>query len=207
MRIIAGLHRTRAILGPDGEQTTRPVTDRVKQSLFDRLWSLGVFENQPLQILDLFAGTGSLGLEALSRALDNPDTTDPANPLGAPHCTFVERDRSARQRLDQNLATLNMAEYATVLGSDALSGSLVTLLRAPIHLITLDPPYRMVENPKTAARVGELLDSLHAVAVPETIAMLRAPSESEPPAVSPEYWTAPDSHRYGGMTLHFYFRA
>ena len=72
MRIIAGTHRGRTLLGPEGDDVTRPITDRVKENLFNRLHSLGVIGYG--RVLDVFAGTGSMGLEALSR--------------GATHCTF-----------------------------------------------------------------------------------------------------------------------
>ncbi|MHC4996742.1 MAG: RsmD family RNA methyltransferase, partial [Planctomycetota bacterium] len=83
MRIIAGDHRGRRLLGPEGKNTTRPITDRVKVSLFDRLAAAGRIEGAV--VLDLFSGTGSMGLECLSR--------------GARHVTFVDRDRVALDRL------------------------------------------------------------------------------------------------------------
>jgi len=94
MRIIAGTHRRRPILGPPDEKVTRPITARVKEALFSRLVQARALpfveddpEDQPgpIYALDIFSGTGSLGLEALSR--------------GADHCTFVDRDRKARQLL------------------------------------------------------------------------------------------------------------
>ena len=93
MRIIAGTHRGRTLLAPADAETTRPITDRVKENLFNRLHSLGVLGYG--RVLDVFCGTGSMGLEALSR--------------GADHCTFVDRDRDAIDRLQQNLDTLGIA--------------------------------------------------------------------------------------------------
>ena len=91
MRIIAGEFRGRKLLPPDGD-ATRPITDRVKQSLFDIL-------NPKIEgsvVLDVFAGTGSMGLECLSR--------------GARQASFFEKDRSAVERLNRNLQTLNLAK-------------------------------------------------------------------------------------------------
>ncbi|MBL4701339.1 MAG: RsmD family RNA methyltransferase [Phycisphaeraceae bacterium] len=103
MRIIGGTYRHRKIQGPVGDQTTRPITDRVKQSVFDRLAVLGVFEGPAL---DLFSGTGSMGLEALSR--------------GCSHCTFIDRNRSARDILESNIKMLEAEDQVTVMGSDIL---------------------------------------------------------------------------------------
>src|SRR5918997_2078096 len=95
MRIIAGEFRGRKLLPPGGD-VTRPVTDRVKQSLFDILTPL--LDNAI--VYDCFAGTGSMGLECLSR--------------GARRAVFFEADRSAMERLRKNIATLGVADRATV---------------------------------------------------------------------------------------------
>src|SRR3954469_11129678 len=100
MRIIAGQFRSRVILPPEDAQTTRPITDRVKQSLFDILTPL----LEGTIVYDVFAGTGSMGLESLSR--------------GAAHATFFEADRSALQRLKKNIASLGVEKSATVIPGD-----------------------------------------------------------------------------------------
>jgi len=120
MRIIAGRWRGRALAAPPGGGT-RPTADRVREALFSMLASrLGSFEG--LQVLDAFAGTGALGLEALSR--------------GAARATFVEPDRAALGALRANIAKL---------GGDAtvVAQRVETLGRAPAphHLAFLDPPY------------------------------------------------------------------
>ena len=99
MRIIAGTHRGRRIL-PPATDSTRPITDRVKQSLFDLLAP----RIEGAQVLDLFAGTGSMGLESLSR--------------GAAHATFFESDRSAVKLLRQNIDALKLAPLSTVIATD-----------------------------------------------------------------------------------------
>ncbi|HEX2971347.1 MAG TPA: RsmD family RNA methyltransferase, partial [Tepidisphaeraceae bacterium] len=91
MRIIAGEFRGRKLLSPEGD-TTRPITDRVKQSLFDILTPL----LPEAVVYDCFSGTGSMGLEALSR--------------GAAQATFFEADRSALARLRQNIDALKVAD-------------------------------------------------------------------------------------------------
>ena len=120
MRIIAGAWRGRRLLAPAGLQT-RPTADRTRETLFSMLASrLGSFEE--LRVADLYAGSGALGFEALSR--------------GAAHCTFVENDRAALDAIRANAATLG----ATSIDIMAMSAS--RLPRAPqFHLIVADPPY------------------------------------------------------------------
>jgi len=120
MRIIAGAWRGRRLAAPPS-LATRPTADRVREALFSMLASrLGSFEG--LRVADLFAGTGALGLEALSR--------------GAAHCVFVEQDRVALDALKANVAAL---------GADAsiLAQPVATLgpARTPCDLLLLDPPY------------------------------------------------------------------
>jgi len=120
MRIIAGKWRGRKIFAPTGE-VTRPTADRTRERLFSMLTSrLGDFED--LQILDLFSGSGALGLEALSR--------------GAAHCTFVEQDKDAIRALEKNIETL-AAEADVRIGSVLHLGQ----ARKPYDLILMDPPY------------------------------------------------------------------
>jgi 16S rRNA (guanine966-N2)-methyltransferase len=120
MRIIAGNWRGRPIISPKGE-VTRPTADRTREALFSMLVSrLGSFED--LRVADLFAGSGALGLEALSR--------------GAAHCTFVEHDRAAVDALKANIAKLGAS-------ADVRAQSVLSLGNAPLpyDLILMDPPY------------------------------------------------------------------
>ena len=120
MRIISGAWRGRALLAPPGE-STRPTADRVREALFSMLLSrLGSFEG--LRVFDGFAGTGALGLEALSR--------------GAAHATFVERDAAAVKALRSNIAGMKVA-------ADVIAAPMEAIGTAPraCDLILLDPPY------------------------------------------------------------------
>lgn len=122
MRIISGIWRGRPLLAPPG-QKTRPTSDRAREGLFSMLASrLGSFEG--LQVADLFAGTGALGLEALSR--------------GAAHCTFVDRDPAALTVLKRNIDKLGAAERAEVRAQAAENAAPP---RMPCHLVLIDPPY------------------------------------------------------------------
>ena len=121
MRIIAGQFRGRTLEAPGG-QSTRPTGDRVREALFSMLASrIGSFEG--LRVADLYAGSGALGLEALSR--------------GAAHATFVETVPSAQAAIKANAAGLGVAERVRILGGSALA-----LPRSePFDLIFADPPY------------------------------------------------------------------
>ena len=119
MRIIAGRWRGRTLVAPPGD-ATRPTSDRTREALFSMLTSrLGSFED--LRVADIFAGTGALGLEALSR--------------GAARCTFVERDRDAIAALKANIGKLG-AE-----GTDVRAQAAEGFAGGPFDLVLLDPPY------------------------------------------------------------------
>jgi len=122
MRIISGEWRSRPLVAPKGD-TTRPTADRTRETLFSMLTSrLGSFED--LRVLDLFAGSGALGLEALSR--------------GAVHCTFVEQDHLALGALEKNIAKLGGKDRCDVRKSSVLSmGSALK----PADIVLMDPPY------------------------------------------------------------------
>ena len=122
MRIIAGDWRGRTLAAPRGD-TTRPTADRTRETIFNMLASrLGSFDD--LSVADLFAGSGALGLEALSRR--------------AAHCLFVEQDSEAVKVIRRNLDTFDARGRATV-----QQGSVMSLAPAkvPHDLILLDPPY------------------------------------------------------------------
>jgi 16S rRNA (guanine966-N2)-methyltransferase len=120
MRVVAGALGGRKLIAPDGT-STRPTTDRVREAIFNSLGSAGVLEGA--LVADLYAGSGAVGIEALSR--------------GAGHCVFIERDRAALRALDQNLTALELGDRSRVLRGDALS-------LAPsldVDIAFADPPY------------------------------------------------------------------
>lgn len=122
MRVISGEWRGRKLLAPKND-ATRPTADRTRETLFSMLASrVGSFEG--LHVADLFAGSGALGIEALSR--------------GAEHCLFGEQDRDALDVLKKNLATLGASARA-----DVRAGSVLALgpARRSFDLILLDAPY------------------------------------------------------------------
>ena len=135
MRVIAGELGGRRLAAPRGA-STRPTSERVREALFSMLGDL-----RGLRVLDLFAGSGALGIEALSR--------------GAAHATFVERSAPALAALRANLAALALEERSSVRAGDALAA----LRGAETYdLVFLDPPYAMA-----AALAGQLSLALPAV--------------------------------------------
>lgn len=135
MRIIAGQWRGRKLIAPKGE-ATRPTADRLREALFSMLTSrLGSFEG--LRVADLFAGSGALGLEALSR--------------GAASSTFVEQDRAALEALRANVTTLGA-------NADVRAQSVLALPAAsePYDLLLLDPPYATGAGVVALDRLGRL---------------------------------------------------
>jgi 16S rRNA (guanine966-N2)-methyltransferase len=126
MRIVGGQFRGRALAAP-GDQSTRPTSDRVRESLFNILaHGIPGFTVEGTRVLDLFAGTGALGIEALSR--------------GAAYCLFVEEGSEARALIRRNVETLALTGVTKVFRRDATSlgpaGS-----QQPFDLAFLDPPY------------------------------------------------------------------
>ena len=193
MRIIAGHHRGRAILPPRDEKTTRPIVDRVKEALFSRLNSLGMLDpTEPFQAVDIFCGTGSLGLEALSR--------------GARHCWFVERDRDAGQRLERNLKDLNLTDHATILATGALHPLWLSRIPEdqPLRLAFLDPPYAMMTDEADRTALTTLMQRLFPRLETGGVVVLR--THCDDPPLETDGYDGPASFRYGTMMLHFYQR-
>ena len=121
MRVVAGTLRGRPLVAPEGS-ATRPTTDRVREATFNSLDSHGVIDDAV--VADLFAGSGALGIEALSR--------------GARSCTFVERDRDALRAVRANVDKLGLGDRSVIVASDVFAG--VATLRE-VDLVLADPPY------------------------------------------------------------------
>ena len=123
MRVIAGTYGGRTLKAPPGD-STRPTSDRVREALFSILGA----RLPGARVLDLFAGSGALGIEALSR--------------GAAHATFVDSARSALTAIRGNLRALGVADRATVVAGDAVVSAARHAPAAPWRLVFVDPPYR-----------------------------------------------------------------
>ncbi|HET6953825.1 MAG TPA: 16S rRNA (guanine(966)-N(2))-methyltransferase RsmD [Acidimicrobiales bacterium] len=123
MRVVAGSARGRTLVTPAGART-RPTTDRVREAIFNALGSRDAIDGA--QVVDLFAGSGALGIEALSR--------------GAAHVTFVDRDRAARQAIRRNLDTCGLADRAQIVAA-TVERWLASLAGTRFDLAFCDPPY------------------------------------------------------------------
>ena len=122
MRVIAGSAKGKSLQAPAGWETTRPTADKVKEAIFGSIQ----FELEGSRVLDLFAGSGALGIEALSR--------------GAAQAVLVDASREAVRAIQANLAYTGLAERAEVLPMDYARA--LARLHAPFDFIFLDPPYR-----------------------------------------------------------------
>jgi 16S rRNA (guanine966-N2)-methyltransferase len=147
MRITGGVYRSRVLVAPRG-RATRPTSDRVREALFGILTSAGVVEGA--QVLDLYAGTGALGLEAISR--------------GATHATFVESARDALAALRANIASLGVGGAARVVAADLVRSAprmatLAQSLPAPgaFDLVFADPPWASVDAGEAPRTLGALV--------------------------------------------------
>jgi 16S rRNA (guanine966-N2)-methyltransferase len=177
LRVIAGEARGRRLVAPKGD--ARPTADRVKESLFA---SLGADRLEGAIVLDLYAGSGALGIEALSR--------------GAARAVFVDKDRRAHDALRANLATTGFTERAQVNRGPAASFVGRGAAGAAFDLVFLDPPYdldaaELVQVLETLARPGLLADA--ATVVIET--------RRDVPPVVPEGWTVGWARVYGDTLL------
>lgn len=172
MRIIAGTARGRRLKSPDTKDT-RPVTDRVREAVFS---SIGSWVEDAM-VADLYAGSGSFGLEALSR--------------GAASAVFVERGRKALQALRANVKTLD-------LGGTVIEGTVQDYLdRANhrFHLVFMDPPW-----PDPTEQMNEELASLDRLLLPDGEVVVSRRHTDHPP-IPPENWRVATDKRYGDTRI------
>ena len=172
MRIIAGSHKGARIFAPKGSDT-RPTGDRVREAAFNLIGPV-----DGVRVLDLYAGSGAMGLEALSR--------------GAASATFVEADRAAAETIVRNLDKLGLTA-ATVLRHDA-ARMLATEAAAGrrYDLVLVDPPYRML-----AGVLPMLATHLPAVLEPDGLVVVESDAREEPELPLPKR----TSRRYGSARV------
>jgi 16S rRNA (guanine966-N2)-methyltransferase len=181
MRIVAGRYRGRALAAP-GDLAMRPTADRVREALFNVLVHGLDVELEGATVLDIFAGTGALGLEALSR--------------GAAQAVFVDIAQPALALIRDNVATLGEEAHAQILRRDATRLGAPPAGMAPAGLAFFDPPYGETLAPPAlvaAAERGWLAPG--ATCVVET----RRDEDFE----APEGFTMRDERTYGGTRLYF----
>lgn len=192
MRVVAGFLRGRRIDGPpeaagtsktSKTPTTRPTTDKVREAVFNALNSMGVVSGAV--VVDLFAGSGAMGIEALSR--------------GAVSCTFVENDRTALATLRQNIDHLGLGDVARVVNVDISSPggrARVQEIVADADLVVIDPPYGY-------DKWGSVFDSLETAPV-DVVVVAETESRCELHENPPAGWECLRSRDYGRTTVGFF---
>lgn len=188
MRIVAGQLRRRKLLVNPGV-TTRPITDRAKVMLFDYI--RGEMPNQ--RVLDVFSGTGSLGLEALSR--------------GAKSVVFCEQDHRAHSLLMQNVEHLGVGSQTLCWRTDCLRCSFKAKGRQewyPYGVIFFDPPFEMIKKLTDGSPLFKSLSRLtrNELTIDKTLLVLRTPADSQ--FQVPAAWQIERVISLGGMDMHLF---
>jgi 16S rRNA (guanine(966)-N(2))-methyltransferase RsmD len=165
LRILAGLYKGRNLLPPPGKSPTRPITGAVKKSIFDIL--AGWLPDST--VVDLYCGTGTLGIEALSR--------------GARRCFFADRDKPVLARLRRNLETVGAIDRCTIWGGDIPARLAVWLggLDGSVDVAFVDPPYEQTRRWDWREVAETVFDPLSGSLAPDGLVMLRLPGDVEPP--------------------------
>lgn len=177
-RIIAGEFRSRALETIRGDESTRPVLSRVKESMFGMLreWFEGA------KVLDLFAGVGTIGLEAVSR--------------GAAEVLMVEKRPRTYQVLRKNIEKLGCADRARALLGDALGPTAIAAAPRPCDLVFIDPPYALMERPDTRGAIAQQAGRCRTIMSGRSFLILRSPIGPPDADMTLPGYAGPEPHRY-----------
>jgi 16S rRNA (guanine966-N2)-methyltransferase len=178
LKIISGEYRSRILLTPSGEDRTRPMTARVKESVFAMLqgWFKGA------RVLDLFAGVGTVGLECASR--------------GASEVVMVERDREVFRYLEHNIETLKCGDRVIAIQADALGPTALARSPKPVDLVFMDPPYALMVDPATRKLVMAQAARTLSLFAPKGFLVLRTPVDLDEEERKILGFKGPESHQY-----------
>lgn len=175
MRIVRGTHGGRVLKAPQG-MATRPTSEKVREAIFNILPDV-----EGMQVLDMFAGSGALGLEALSR--------------GAAHATFIDQAKPALSAVRTNLRDLGLEDRATVLAGDAVTLGARYVPASPWQLVFVDPPYQS----DLAVRAVQTLAHL----APDAVVVIEHDRRNAPPDTVGSL-VRTDQRRYGDTLVSFY---
>jgi 16S rRNA (guanine(966)-N(2))-methyltransferase RsmD len=183
LRVISGAARGRKLLTPKGLRV-RPTADRIKESLFNILTTLiGQFTG--CRVLDIFAGTGNLGIEALSR--------------GAALALFIDSHRESAHLVSKNLQLLGFTDRGRVVEKEAIAAlRSLGMEEGPFHLVFLDPPYRQ----GLAEKVLEYLSTSRLIAEGSIVVAEFTPREELPTSFGPLHEF--DRRIYGDTAIAFF---
>ncbi len=176
MRVITGEARGKKLLALDGDEITRPTTDMVKEAIF----SIIQFDVPGANVLDLYAGSGQLGIEAISR--------------GAAHCVFVENNREALSVVKENVLSCKFSDRARILNMDAWE--YLKIAKKEIDIAFVDPPYR-------SGAINKIMPLLEKIMSDRGIVVCEHEKELELPE---EYGTLfkKKTYKYGKIALTVY---
>lgn len=182
MRVVAGALKSRALKAPKGD-ATRPTSDRVRESLFAVLGDVS-----GVTVLDLYAGSGALAIEALSR--------------GATRAVCVEAARPALGVIRDNVATLGLADRLAIVGRKVEDCAAALAPYAPFALVLIDPPYADVPSGKLARALAPLLAQRASLLADDALVVLEHAARDPAPAL--DGLDHEDDRRWGDTAAAFY---
>ena len=187
LRILGGQFRSRQLKTPPDNAVTRPWTGRARESVFNQLRG---HINGGI-VLDLFAGVGTMGLEAASR--------------GAQTVVLVEQDYKVFNMLEANIEKMQCEDRATAMQADALSSLPLLRVPRPLDVAFIDPPYSMMENEAMRVRILDQIARIEPLLDAEGLIVLRTPKNPNETDHSVEVLAGPEVHKEGlGMWVLYY---
>ena len=179
LKIIAGEYRSRRLREPRADEQSRPYLARMRESVFNLL--RGWFEDA--NVLDLFAGVGTVGLEAVSR--------------GAARVVMVEQNRQTHEHLVANIDTLGCGDRAEAVLGDALSEHILFRAPRPVDLLFVDPPYPLMTDPASRGRVLAQIERCATILAEPSFVILRSPLGPDDVDLTIPGFAGPEPHDYG----------
>ena len=181
IQIIGGEFGSRRLVEPGPGESSRPYQARIREAVCNLL--RGWFEGA--RVLDLFAGVGTMGLEAVSR--------------GASDVVLVEQSRETFKRMEQNIDSLGCGDRARAVCGDALSPHIAGSAPRPVDLLFVDPPYAFMTDEQRRLRVLEQITRLQPAMAQSAFAVLRSPIGPADADLSITGWNGPEEHHYGAQ--------
>ncbi|MDA1262864.1 MAG: 16S rRNA (guanine(966)-N(2))-methyltransferase RsmD [Planctomycetota bacterium] len=178
LKILGGEFRSRTLQIPEGTQT-RPMGSRTKEAIFNIL--RGWFEGA--NVLDIFAGVGTMGLEAASR--------------GAAKVVCVEQNRLVGEFLRANIHTLGCADRVQWVQTDALGPGSIAAAPQPVNIVFIDPPFEMMADEESRQRIMTHIVNLKPTLAAKAFVVLRVPNYSEELKYEIPGFEGPEVHDYG----------